>query len=151
MFLSRRLGLLGLILVSALPLTACAHSSTASSVPTPTDGVSRQAQGAQILHVDDATFDSAVLRAGKPSLVIFTATWCEPCKAQRAALAKVATNYRETLGYFNMDIDESPDTPSHYQINHFPTVSLFRDGRLVDSIRGNTGFDTLSDWVRRTL
>ena len=69
-----------------------------------------------VLEVTDATFDAEVLKADKPVLVDFGATWCGPCKALAPVVDKLAD---ETVGKYKIvkvDIDDAPGVAQKYGI-----------------------------------
>ena len=86
--------------------------------------------------VDDSTFEQTVLKAKKPVLVDFWATWCKPCLAVAPIVDELANEYGDKVGFVKMDIDHSPKTPSKYGIMSIPTLLIFKDGKPVSHIVG---------------
>jgi thioredoxin 1 len=84
-----------------------------------------------IKHVSDASFESDVLKAGKPVLVDYWAEWCGPCKMIAPILDEAAKDYGERLQIAKMNVDENPDVPARYGIRGIPTLMLFKDGQLA--------------------
>ena len=82
-----------------------------------------------IKHVSDTSFDSDVLKAGKPVLVDFWAEWCGPCKSFAPVLDEVAKEYQDRVMIAKLDIDNNPATPGRYGIRGIPTVILYKDGQ----------------------
>ncbi len=81
--------------------------------------------------VTDRTFEAEVLQSHVPVLLDFTATWCGPCKALKPLIEKVAQSHAGRLKVLQLDIDDSPDTPSRFNIRGVPTVIVFKDGKEV--------------------
>ena len=46
-----------------------------------------------IKHISDASFESDVLKSGKPVLVDYWAEWCGPCKMIAPILDEVSKDY----------------------------------------------------------
>ena len=65
-------------------------------------------------------------------LVDFSATWCGPCKMQGPVLEGLESDYT----IFNIDIDESEDIASQYNVNAVPSLMIFKDGVLKDTLVG---------------
>jgi thioredoxin 1 len=84
-----------------------------------------------IKHVSDASFDSDVLKSGKPVLVDYWAEWCGPCKMIAPILDEVSKDYGERLQVAKMNVDENRDVPAKFGIRGIPTLMLFKDGQLA--------------------
>jgi thioredoxin 1 len=84
-----------------------------------------------IKHVTDATFESDVLKSGKPVLVDYWAEWCGPCKMIAPILDEVAGTYGDKVQIAKMNVDENRDIPAKFGIRGIPTLMLFKDGQLA--------------------
>jgi thioredoxin len=87
------------------------------------------------IHLTDGTFDAEV-RKGGLLLVDFWAEWCGPCHRVAPVLEEIAKERAGRLRLGKLNVDESPRTPSRFQITSIPTMLLFKDGRLVDGLVG---------------
>ncbi|MEJ5197956.1 MAG: thioredoxin [Anaerolineae bacterium] len=101
--------------------------------------------------ITDATFEAEVLRA--PGLVItdFWAEWCAPCVRIAPILEELATEYAGKLKVTKLDVESNPLTPGKYQITAIPTLLVFRDGQLVDTIVGFQPKDRLLSRLKPLL
>jgi thioredoxin 1 len=84
-----------------------------------------------IKHISDASFDTDVIKSGKPVLVDYWAEWCGPCKMIAPILDEVAGSYGERVQIAKMNVDENRDVPAKYGIRGIPTLMLFKDGQLA--------------------
>ncbi|HUK96992.1 MAG TPA: thioredoxin [Gaiellaceae bacterium] len=84
--------------------------------------------------IGDETFDEAVLRAGRPVIVDFTAPWCAPCRAVEPVLEELAGEADVDL--VSVDIDENPATAARFGVLSLPTVMLFADGEPRETVFG---------------
>ncbi|RYF18577.1 MAG: thioredoxin TrxA [Comamonadaceae bacterium] len=84
-----------------------------------------------IKHISDASFESDVLKAGKPVLVDYWAEWCGPCKMIAPILDEVSETYKDKLQIAKMNVDENRDIPAKFGIRGIPTLMLFKDGQLA--------------------
>ena len=88
------------------------------------------------IHVTDATFEAEVLRSSSVTIADFWAEWCMPCKRIAPILDQIATQYAGKLKIVKVDVDANPDTPGRFNITGIPTLLVFKDGKLVDTIVG---------------
>ncbi|MBO9594552.1 thioredoxin [Niabella pedocola] len=77
-----------------------------------------------------ATFQT-LINGEKPVLVDFTATWCGPCKMMKPVLEEVKAKVGENVTIIKVDIDQSPQAASFYQVQSVPTLILFKKGQVV--------------------
>jgi thioredoxin len=86
--------------------------------------------------VTDQTFAAEVDRAAVPVLVDFWAPWCGPCRAVAPMLDQVAREYAGRLKIAKVNVDENPALSARFSVRSIPTLALFRNGALIDEIRG---------------
>lgn len=96
-----------------------------------------------VIVATDQTFDAEVLKADKPVLVDFTATWCGPCKALAPVVDKLADESAGKYKVVKVDIDDSPGTAQKYGIRGVPTVMAFHNGQVKGQHVGVTNKETL--------
>ncbi len=101
------------------------------------------------IHVfNDLNFEEEVLKADKPVLVDFTASWCGPCRALAPIIEQVADELGTDAKVGKLDIDESPVTAGKFGVRGVPTVMVFRDGERAEQHVGLTTKNKLVDLVR---
>ena len=86
--------------------------------------------------VNDANFKEVVLESELPCLVDFWAEWCMPCQMIAPAVEAIAKKYRNKLKVCKLNVDEAPRVSSEYQISGIPTLAIFKEGKIVDTIVG---------------
>jgi len=104
-----------------------------------------------VLILQDATFDTEVLKSDIPVLVDFWAVWCGPCKAVAPAVDELAKQYKGKVKIAKMDVDEHQQVPQQYGIRSIPTLLLFKGGRVVDTIVGAVPKSKLEDSLKKVL
>jgi len=90
----------------------------------------------QPVAITDNNFDQTVLKADKPVLVDFWATWCRPCLMVAPILEELAKEYDGRVIFTNLDVDQNPKTATKYKIMSIPTLLIFRKGQPVSHLVG---------------
>ncbi|MFN2384109.1 MAG: thioredoxin [Gemmatimonadota bacterium] len=90
----------------------------------------------QALSVTDATFDAEVVKSDTLTLVDFWAEWCGPCKMIASTLDELATDYDGRLKIVKVDVDANQRTAQQYAVRSIPSLLLFKNGRVVETVIG---------------
>jgi thioredoxin 1 len=69
-------------------------------------------------------------------LVDFWAEWCAPCRRIAPVVDQLAEEYNGRLTVGKMNVDENPMTPPNFMIKGIPTLLLFKDGDLKETVMG---------------
>lgn len=99
----------------------------------------------------DENFEKEVQAMGKPVLVDFFATWCDPCSVLAPILEKVADNLKEKIVLVKANIDEIPQTAQKFEIDRIPTVVLFKKGKPISSFVGLKSEKDIKEWLEEVL
>lgn len=86
------------------------------------------------MELADASFETDVLKADGPVLVLFWATRSEPSKVIIPALDEIADTYRGKLTVGRVDIDSNPETQAKHGVRRVPTAMLLRTQCKGDQI-----------------
>ena len=86
--------------------------------------------------ITDQTFNQEVLAHKGPVLVDCWAPWCGPCKMVAPVLSELAQKYSGKVKIAKLNVDENPNTASRYTIQSIPTMLLFKNGQMVDTLVG---------------
>ena len=86
--------------------------------------------------VTDNNFEESVLKSTQPVLVDFWAEWCGPCRMIAPTVEALAADYDGRVTVGKMNVDANPATPGQYGVRSIPTLLLFKDGQVVESVVG---------------
>lgn len=95
----------------------------------------------------DTAFQSDVLMASGLTMVVFSATWCQPCKDYEPKIVALIESGAITAKVVKLDVDQSPQTTAKYGIKMMPTTVLFKGGTPVATHAGRMADAKLTDWI----
>ena len=93
---------------------------------------------------NDKNFENDVL-SQEFVVVDFFADWCGPCRMISPFLEEI----QQELGVeiVKINIDESPDIATKYDIMSIPTLMIFKNGEKISVNVGAASKARLSDWI----
>jgi len=104
-----------------------------------------------VVEAGDTTFKGEVLDSKVPTLVDFWAPWCGPCRALGPVIEEIATEFDGKLKVVKVNTDESQEVAMRHNIRSIPTVLLFKNGQVVETIVGAMPKRHFVDMVQKHL
>ena len=94
---------------------------------------------------NDANFQDDVLNKDFV-LVDFYADWCGPCRMILPFLEEIQNELN--IDIVKVNIDNSPDIASQYEVMSIPTLIIFKNGEPVSTNVGAASKARLIDWIK---
>jgi thioredoxin len=105
----------------------------------------------KVMHLSDGEFEAEVLKSDVPVLVDFYADWCGPCHAIAPTIEALSNEFEGRIKFVKVDVDANQEVASRYEIMSIPTVMLFENGKVEDSIVGAYPATVYKQHIERAL
>ncbi len=103
------------------------------------------------IKTSDDSFETDVLKSGRPVLVDFWAEWCGPCKQIGPALEEISNEMGERVTVVKVNIDENPMIPGRYGVRGIPTLMVFKDGKVAATKVGAMPKSKIVEWLNESV
>ena len=97
----------------------------------------------------DQNFDNVVSKG--VTLVDLWATWCAPCRRQAPIVEEIASELGNKAVICKMDVDQNPNITKRYDVQNIPTILIFKNGTLVQTLVGLQDKSTLLNEILKYL
>jgi len=104
-----------------------------------------------VLEVTDENFEKEILQSDIPAMVDFWAAWCGPCQIVGPIVEELAREYAGKVKIAKMDVDQNRNTPSRYGIRSIPTLILFKDGQVAQTIIGAQPKSVIEEEIKKLI
>jgi thioredoxin 1 len=104
-----------------------------------------------VKNFSESNFQNEVINSERPVIVDFWAEWCGPCKMIAPILEEIAREKGDRIKIGKVNVDQSHELASRYQVRAIPTLLLFKGGEIHDRIVGMTGKADLNHRIELLL
>ncbi|MCS7306622.1 MAG: thioredoxin [Thermoguttaceae bacterium] len=89
-----------------------------------------------IIELTEENFQQEVIESDKLVLVDFWAPWCGPCQRIAPIVEQLAAENPGSLKVGKVNVDQQPQLAAQFGINSIPTLMLFKNGRVFQTLIG---------------
>ena len=100
-----------------------------------------------ITTLTDNNFEEIVAKSEVPVLVDFYADWCGPCKRIAPTLEEIASEKDGEVLVCKVDVDQSQNLASAYQVMSIPNIISFKDGEIYKRTAGAVSKEALLELI----
>ena len=105
----------------------------------------------EVLHINDADFESIVVNSDIPVLLDFWAPWCGPCKMIAPVLDELAPEFAGKVKIVKMNVDDNQTTPAQFGVRSIPTLLLLKNGQVVATQVGALPKTQLANFINQHI
>ncbi|BBF12484.1 TPA: thioredoxin [Haemophilus influenzae] len=105
----------------------------------------------EVLHINDADFESVVVNSNIPVLLDFWAPWCGPCKMIAPVLDELAPEFAGKVKIVKMNVDDNQATPAQFGVRSIPTLLLIKNGQVVATQVGALAKTQLANFINQHI
>ncbi|HOK39498.1 MAG TPA: thioredoxin [bacterium] len=88
----------------------------------------------KIIYLNSQNFNSTI--SSGIVLVDFYADWCGPCKMLAPVIEELAEDFAGKAKICKLNTDENQEIAMNYNIRGIPTVIIFKDGEIKETLVG---------------
>ncbi len=88
-----------------------------------------------ITTITKENFEQEILKADKPVLVDFWASWCGPCRMLGPTIDEIAEEHPE-IKVCKINIDDEAELAIRHGVMSVPTLMIFKNGEIVQTAIG---------------
>lgn len=105
----------------------------------------------EVLHINDADFESVVVNSDIPVLLDFWAPWCGPCKMIAPVLDELAPEFAGKVKIVKMNVDDNQAAPAQFGVRSIPTLLLIKNGQVVATQVGALPKTQLANFINQHI
>jgi len=86
-----------------------------------------------------------------PTLVFFSAPWCGPCRLSNPVVKEIIKQFVPRIDVVEVCTDDLPEIAEEAGVTSIPTIQIYHEGKLLDTIVGCVAENVLGNAVKKVL
>jgi len=100
-----------------------------------------------LVNLNKESFEKVTAEKDKTLIIDFWAPWCGPCKALTPVLEEISAEMSDKVGVYKINVDDNTDLAQEHGVQSIPTMLIYKNGSLSETIVGLKTKDELVDIV----
>ncbi len=99
-----------------------------------------------VTELTDNNFDKFV-EDNKIAIIDCWAPWCGPCRRMTPIMEELSTELEGKVGVAKLNVDENNGISVRFGIRAIPTLLIFKDGVLAETLVGLRGKEDIIEYI----
>lgn len=98
---------------------------------------------------NEEQFNQEVLQSEQAVVVDFWAPWCNFCRRLSPVIDRIEEKYGKDVKIAKLNVDDNKELTQKYEVNSIPTLILFQNGKVTDSVISPPSEASIIDWLKK--
>jgi thioredoxin 1 len=103
------------------------------------------------MEITKENFEAKVMKADKPVILDFWASWCGPCQWMAPVFEELSKEYDGKIVFGQVNVDEQRELASQFNVKGIPCLVILKDGKEVDRIVGFNPKESIAEALDKQL